>query len=226
MVAIKKCKRIFEDLVDCKRILREVSILSKLSHRNVVQVLDFFIPGDMKSFTEIYMIMELCDSDLKKLCRWPLLLFEACYVYLCLYQTLCRQDVTLSPIHETWLGLTCHENETVDIAKCPGEHSFVQPPSRPELHSLRGDLSSRSEACKLLCEPGDQIVAYCCYLLFGGHPFNLLGSGFRTEMKAAFEPGLHCEDWRLWPLPCHRRLKSKSFRHFVYSSDSSSMAIW
>lgn len=56
--------------------------------RNVVQVLDFFIPGefrapkrrirgmgsklsagDMTSFTEIYMIMELCDSDLKKLCR-------------------------------------------------------------------------------------------------------------------------------------------------------------
>lgn len=78
VVAIKKCKRIFEDLVDCKRILREVSILSKLSHRNVVQVLDFFIPGEMSSFTEIYMIMELCDSDLKKLCR---------------------QDVTLSPIH-------------------------------------------------------------------------------------------------------------------------------
>ena len=57
--------------------------------RNVVQVLDFFIPGlaswsppwsapwsppwslvgEMSSFTEIYMIMELCDSDLKKLCR-------------------------------------------------------------------------------------------------------------------------------------------------------------
>eukprot|EP00434_Breviolum_minutum_P016897 symbB.v1.2.014908.t1/scaffold1101.1/size137853/18 len=46
VVAIKKCKRIFEDLVDCKRILREVSILSKLSHGNVVQVLDFFIPGE------------------------------------------------------------------------------------------------------------------------------------------------------------------------------------
>lgn len=28
-----------------------------------------FKPGDMGSFTEIYMIMELCDSDLKKLCR-------------------------------------------------------------------------------------------------------------------------------------------------------------
>ena len=26
-------------------------------------------PGDMANFTEIYMIMELCDSDLKKLCR-------------------------------------------------------------------------------------------------------------------------------------------------------------
>mmetsp|Transcript_91769 Transcript_91769/g.163334 ORF Transcript_91769/g.163334 Transcript_91769/m.163334 type:complete len:427 (+) Transcript_91769:106-1386(+) len=78
VVAVKKCKRIFEDLVDCKRILREVSILSKLDHRNAVRVHDFIIPDAMDDFSEIYMIMELCDSDLKKLCR---------------------QDVTLSPLH-------------------------------------------------------------------------------------------------------------------------------
>eukprot|EP00931_Biecheleriopsis_adriatica_P084525 TRINITY_DN5840_c0_g1_i2.p1 TRINITY_DN5840_c0_g1~~TRINITY_DN5840_c0_g1_i2.p1 ORF type:complete len:402 (-),score=58.19 TRINITY_DN5840_c0_g1_i2:97-1302(-) len=78
IVAIKKCKGIFEDLVDCKRILREVSILSKLDHRNVVKIHDFHIPEEKAKFTEIYMIMELCDSDFKKLCR---------------------QDVSLSPIH-------------------------------------------------------------------------------------------------------------------------------
>eukprot|EP00930_Biecheleria_cincta_P025904 TRINITY_DN18362_c0_g1_i1.p1 TRINITY_DN18362_c0_g1~~TRINITY_DN18362_c0_g1_i1.p1 ORF type:complete len:434 (+),score=90.29 TRINITY_DN18362_c0_g1_i1:32-1303(+) len=78
VVAIKKCKNIFEDLVDCKRILREVSILSKLSHRNVVKLLDFHIPGDQNSFKEVYFIMELADSDLKKLIK---------------------QDVTLSPLH-------------------------------------------------------------------------------------------------------------------------------
>eukprot|EP00931_Biecheleriopsis_adriatica_P084526 TRINITY_DN5840_c0_g2_i1.p1 TRINITY_DN5840_c0_g2~~TRINITY_DN5840_c0_g2_i1.p1 ORF type:complete len:421 (-),score=73.26 TRINITY_DN5840_c0_g2_i1:10-1272(-) len=77
-VAIKKCKGIFEDLVDCKRILREVSILSKLDHRNVVKIHDFHIPAEKAKFTEIYMIMELCDSDFKKLCK---------------------QDVSLSPIH-------------------------------------------------------------------------------------------------------------------------------
>lgn len=77
-VAIKKCKRLFEDLVDCKRILREVSILTKLSHNNVVRMLDFYIPGDMNTFSELYIIMELCDSDLKKLCK---------------------QDVTLSNLH-------------------------------------------------------------------------------------------------------------------------------
>eukprot|EP00438_Fugacium_kawagutii_P026251 Skav233566 [mRNA] locus=scaffold563:703174:704010:- [translate_table: standard] len=46
VVAIKKCKRIFEDLVDCKRILREAYSHGMPSwNMNVVQVLDFFIPG-------------------------------------------------------------------------------------------------------------------------------------------------------------------------------------
>lgn len=71
-MAIKKCKRIFEDLVDCKRILREalrcfvfssaagehlvqaesqelaiarIARMAEAAARNVVQVLDFFIPG-------------------------------------------------------------------------------------------------------------------------------------------------------------------------------------
>jgi mitogen-activated protein kinase 1/3 len=78
LLAIKQCKRIFEDCIDCKRILREISILSELSHNNVVKVIDFWYPEDAKSFQEVYIMMELCDSDLKKLIR---------------------QDVTLDPIH-------------------------------------------------------------------------------------------------------------------------------
>jgi len=78
VVAIKRCKRIFEDLIDCKRILREISILSKLQHNNVVKIIEIVAPHNMRAFDELYIVMELADSDLKKLCK---------------------QDVTLSPLH-------------------------------------------------------------------------------------------------------------------------------
>mmetsp|Transcript_44841 Transcript_44841/g.96692 ORF Transcript_44841/g.96692 Transcript_44841/m.96692 type:complete len:424 (-) Transcript_44841:362-1633(-) len=68
-VAIKRCKHMFEDLIDCKRILREICILNRLRHNNVVQILDIIVPTSLNTFDEIYFVMELADSDLKKLCK-------------------------------------------------------------------------------------------------------------------------------------------------------------
>mmetsp|Transcript_37614 Transcript_37614/g.97260 ORF Transcript_37614/g.97260 Transcript_37614/m.97260 type:complete len:448 (-) Transcript_37614:150-1493(-) len=78
IVAIKRIAHMFEDLIDCKRILREIAILSKLSHDNVVQLYDLVDPKSIHTFDELYMVMEICDSDLKKLCK---------------------TDVTLTPLH-------------------------------------------------------------------------------------------------------------------------------
>lgn len=78
IVAIKRIAHMFEDLIDCKRILREIAILSKLAHENVVQLYDLVDPKNMRTFDELYMVMEICDSDLKKLCK---------------------TDVTLTPLH-------------------------------------------------------------------------------------------------------------------------------
>mmetsp|Transcript_64501 Transcript_64501/g.135352 ORF Transcript_64501/g.135352 Transcript_64501/m.135352 type:complete len:445 (+) Transcript_64501:163-1497(+) len=69
LVAIKRIGHMFEDLIDCKRILREIAILGKLEHSNIVKIYDIVAPVDMKTFQELYMVMEICDSDLKKLCR-------------------------------------------------------------------------------------------------------------------------------------------------------------
>lgn len=69
LVAIKRMQRIFMDLVDCKRILREISILSKLRHDHIVKIYDIPMPGKLGSFDELYVVMEICDSDLKKLIR-------------------------------------------------------------------------------------------------------------------------------------------------------------
>lgn len=69
LVAIKRIGHMFEDLIDCKRILREIAILKKLEHDNVVKLYDILAPSSMQTFEELYMVMEICDSDLKKLCR-------------------------------------------------------------------------------------------------------------------------------------------------------------
>jgi len=67
-VAIKRIRHLFDDLIDCKRILREISILTRLTNPNIVQIYDVVIPEDPK-FKEIYIVMEMCDSDLKKLIK-------------------------------------------------------------------------------------------------------------------------------------------------------------
>jgi len=69
LVAIKRIGHMFEDLVDCKRILREIAILGKLKNENVVKIYDIVAPSNMNTFEELCMVMEICDSDLKKLCR-------------------------------------------------------------------------------------------------------------------------------------------------------------
>jgi len=45
-VAIKKMTGVFEDDVDCKRILRELHLLSKLAHTFVVELFDLIEPKD------------------------------------------------------------------------------------------------------------------------------------------------------------------------------------
>lgn len=75
-VAIKRVPRAFEELIDCKRILREVALLSRLNHGNVVNLIDVIIPGDPNKFEELYLVLELADSDLKKLLKSPVNLSE------------------------------------------------------------------------------------------------------------------------------------------------------
>jgi mitogen-activated protein kinase 1/3 len=68
-VAAKQLKGLFEDLVDCKRILRELAILTRLKNECVVGVHDIVIPAIESNFNELYIVLEICDSDMKKLVR-------------------------------------------------------------------------------------------------------------------------------------------------------------
>ncbi|EGR30404.1 mitogen-activated protein kinase 2, putative [Ichthyophthirius multifiliis] len=71
-VAIKRLDGIFEDTVDCKRILREIHLLRMLNHPNLIKIIEIIKPSDLKKFDTIYVVTEYCQSDLKKLFKSPI----------------------------------------------------------------------------------------------------------------------------------------------------------
>ena len=60
---------IFEDDTDCKRILREVTLLRKLKHPCIVDLVEIIMPKDPQNFTTLYVVMEYAESDLKKILK-------------------------------------------------------------------------------------------------------------------------------------------------------------
>lgn len=71
-VAIKRLNKIFEDVIDCKRILREVVLLRNLVHPNLVHIIEILEPSDLKTFDSLYVVLEYAQSDLKKLFKSPI----------------------------------------------------------------------------------------------------------------------------------------------------------
>uniref|UniRef100_A0A0G4G3V7 Mitogen-activated protein kinase n=1 Tax=Chromera velia CCMP2878 TaxID=1169474 RepID=A0A0G4G3V7_9ALVE len=86
-VAVKKIHRVFDDLVDCKRILREIAILNRLSHPFVVRPIDLCVPTDLERFNELFLVLEIADSDFKKLFKTRVFLGEV-HVRVLLYNLL------------------------------------------------------------------------------------------------------------------------------------------
>lgn len=55
-VAIKKIPHVFQDLVDGKRILREIVLLTQLKHENIISIKDVMTITD-PNFQEMYHIL-------------------------------------------------------------------------------------------------------------------------------------------------------------------------
>ena len=75
-VAIKSIHSIFDDVVDCKRIMREIKILRNLNWPYVIKLYDIIPPNNRKSFNRLNIVLEYADSDLKKLLKSSLSLDE------------------------------------------------------------------------------------------------------------------------------------------------------
>jgi mitogen-activated protein kinase 1/3 len=68
-VAIKKIKNIWNNLLDTKRILREIHILRHMHHRCLISVLDVLMPQDFNNFSDIYVVCDYVDTDLERLVK-------------------------------------------------------------------------------------------------------------------------------------------------------------
>lgn len=65
-VAIKKVPKAFEDLIDAKRIYREIKLLAYFSHENVISLLDIERPSARTGFEDIYIVTDLMETDLHR----------------------------------------------------------------------------------------------------------------------------------------------------------------
>ena len=65
-VAIKKVGNAFEDLIDAKRIVREIKLLRYFKHDNIVSLIDIQKPPGRTGFEDIYIITDLMETDLQR----------------------------------------------------------------------------------------------------------------------------------------------------------------
>jgi len=66
-VAIKKITDAFEDLIDAKRILREVKLLRHFDHENVCGLRDMMNPPLEEPFNDVYIVLDLMDTDMERI---------------------------------------------------------------------------------------------------------------------------------------------------------------
>jgi mitogen-activated protein kinase 1/3 len=87
-VAIKRIFRLFDDPVDCKRIVREICILRSLVHPNIVGLYDIIEPCNIENFDTLYLVTEYCQSDAKKLIKSATHL-QLAHIQLLMYNIMC-----------------------------------------------------------------------------------------------------------------------------------------
>jgi mitogen-activated protein kinase 1/3 len=87
-VAIKRMDNIFEDETDCKRILREISLMRLLRHPFLVDLVEVIYPFKPQTFSTLYIVMGYAESDLKKIIKSSINL-EMLHIQTIIYNLLC-----------------------------------------------------------------------------------------------------------------------------------------
>ena len=67
--AVKRFERIFSDEQRATRLLREITILSKVEHSCLNKLVTMFPPKDVEGMKDAYLVLDKCDMDIKKLLK-------------------------------------------------------------------------------------------------------------------------------------------------------------
>ena len=51
---------LFEDTIDCKRILREITLLRLIKHPNLIEIIEIIKPEDYQNFDHLLVVFEYC----------------------------------------------------------------------------------------------------------------------------------------------------------------------
>ncbi|XP_053729420.1 serine/threonine-protein kinase NLK isoform X8 [Synchiropus splendidus] len=151
-VALKKMPNVFQNLVSCKRVFRELKMLSFFKHENVLSALDILQPPHIDYFEEIYVVTELMQSDLHKIIVSPQAL-SSDHAKVFLYQILRG----LKYLHSA--GILHRDIKPGNLLV---NSNCVLKPSLPVLYTLSSQATH--EAVHLLCrmlvfDPGKRISA-------------------------------------------------------------------
>ncbi len=121
MVAIKKIKDTFNDLVDAKRILRELKLLRHFNdHENIVTIIDIMtVPPNSSNFDDIYIVTNLMESDLERIVRSKQVLTDQHFQYF-LYQILraLKYVHSANVLHRDLKPSNLLVNTNCDLAVC------------------------------------------------------------------------------------------------------------
>lgn len=111
-VAVKKIGDAFDDLVDAKRIVREIRLLRHFDHENIIRIVDLPVPPSINNFEDVYMVTDLMETDLHKVIysRQPLSNDHAQYF---LYQV---SSVVLRWARLFRVNFTCCRTTVIKIA--------------------------------------------------------------------------------------------------------------
>ena len=156
-VAIKQMKGIFYNEKDCKRILREIKILKRLDHPYIISLYDIIEPKDLDNFEDVYIVLELADSDLKKVLRSGLFLTPL-HVKTILYNLLCalyylhsaqvlHRDLKPANVlvDESWAVKLCDFGLARSIAPQTINEEFKQESNQENSQSLNKEIEAQSD---------------------------------------------------------------------------------
>lgn len=88
-VAIKRISKVFAKISDGKRILREIALLKRLRHPNIISLREILIPkNDLANFEELFIVLELAPADLKQIVHSKTTFFSIADITLISYNIL------------------------------------------------------------------------------------------------------------------------------------------